>query len=153
MPLRLQIGEETLVFPLSGTVLVGRHWSCGVRVPSPAVPAFWLELRWTDAGWRWRELAGGGATRGGGTADDTGWRAFGPRPLRWGDDVALSIVPPAGPTEAVVDLVRGTWVEGESIDALLELADGARWVGGGESAPSRRVVDGVFFAIDGAAYR
>ncbi len=152
MILQVRIGPELLAFPLSGTSLIGRHWSCGVRVPSPEVPAFWVEVRWTAQGWRWRELAGGGATRGGASAEP-GWRAFGVHPVRWGESVALSLANDAPPAEAVIALEDGAVIHGAAIDALLELSEDARWLRVEEGAPWRRVADGDVFCLDGRAYR
>jgi hypothetical protein len=150
--LQLRVGAEVLSYPLSGTSLVGRHWSCGVRVPSPEVPAFWIEVRWTVLGWRWRELVGGGATRGGASAEP-GWRAFGAHPVRWGESVALSLLGDAPPEEAVLGLEDGSVIQGTAIDGLLELSEDARWLRVEEGRPARRVADGDVFCLDGCAYR
>ncbi len=44
--------------PLAATTLLGRHQICTWVLDGPQIPTFWIELRWTEAGWAWRELGG-----------------------------------------------------------------------------------------------
>jgi hypothetical protein len=153
MALLVHCDGETTRWPLAGTTLVGRHWSCGVVIPAPRAPAFWLELRWGDDGWLWRELAGGGHTRGSGAEREGGWRPLLRRPVRWDGALAVTLDDLGPPREALHDLEGGAAIDGPALDELLETADGARWVPVEEGAPTRRLSDGDVCVLEGRAFR
>ena len=153
MPLLLRVDGVSSLHPLASSTLVGRHWSCGVRVDAPRLPAFWLELRWDGDVWRWRELAGGGVTRGAGAEAEGGWRPFGARGISWDSQLAIALAEPIAPAEGLLDLVDGAWLTGAALADWLESADGARWAPVEEGSPTRRLVDGDVFATRGRAWR
>jgi hypothetical protein len=152
MTLTLHLDGTTRRVPLAATTLVGRHWSCGVHVPCARLPSFWLELRWTEEGWRWRELAGDGTTQSAGPVLGGGWRALTSR-VRWDANLWVALDQDAPPVPALVDLVGGEWLTGEPLDAWLEEAEGARWVPAGEGPPTHRLVDGEVVVLQGRTWR
>lgn len=152
MKLIVHLDGVTREVPLAATTLVGRHWSCGVTLAAPRLPAFWLEVRWTEAGWRWRELSGEGATTSSGPVLEGGWRALGAR-VRWDPDLWIALPESTPPVPALVDLVDGSWKTGEDLDAWLEEAEGAHWLHEGEHAPTRRLQDGEVVSLGGRPWR
>lgn len=139
--------------PLASTTLVGRHWSCGVVVPAIRVPSFWLELRWHDDGWRWRELAGSGVTQGSGGLLPGGWRPFGARPVRFDGDLWLALASFSAPEAGLVDVATGAWLAASTLPDGITCADGAWWTSPGEESAAERLHDGDVTVIGGRAVR
>ena len=152
MTLTVHVDGVTREVPLASTTVIGRHWSCGVCIAAPRLPAFWLEVRWTGEGWRWRELSGEGATTSSGPVLDGGWRALGAR-VRWDAGLWVALAESLRPVPALVDLLDGVWRTGEDLDDWLEEAEGVRWIPAGEDAPTRRVQDGEVLVLGGRAWR
>jgi hypothetical protein len=42
--------------PLAANTLLGRHWSCTWPLASQGVPLFWVEIRYLEKRWWWRDL-------------------------------------------------------------------------------------------------
>lgn len=133
-------------YALGTTTLVGRHRSCGVPLDAPAVPAFWLELRWTASGWMWRELGPSEVARGAGAAMGYGWRALrvGGR-IRVDEDTWLELVDDAAPEVVLVDVVTGEERRGAALDDLVEISDGRVLPLHADGEPSAELRDGDAF--------
>ncbi len=100
---------------LVGSTLLGRHWRCDVRLSHPAVPLYWLEVRWSGSYWAWRCLGGADHTRGRGAADVRGWRRFSledtielPQA-----GVTLQLVDNQAPVVVLENMEDGRWVDDE----------------------------------------
>ncbi len=139
--------------PLAATTLVGRHWSCGVVVPAMRAPSFWLELRWHEDGWRWRELAGSGVTQGSGGLLPGGWRPFGARPVRFDGDLWIALADVSAPEAGLVDLATGDWRAASALPDGISCADGAWWTSPAEESAAERLHDGDVLVVGGRALR
>jgi hypothetical protein len=145
----------TRVEKIGAVVLVGRHWTCSVRVDAPGMPLHWVELRWRGDGWAWRVLAAEDDTRGTGDVLDGPWRALlpGGGRVRLGADASIALVEGGPPVLHAVDLIDGRVHEGADLAALLDLrVDGARTLESDEHE-ARRLEDGDVFVQEGRPYR
>jgi hypothetical protein len=132
--------------PLGTTTLVGRHRSCAVVIDAPGVPAFWLEIRWTEAGWAWRELGPAELARGAGAPLGDGWRALRPGArVRLDDDTWIELLEDLPPAVVLVDVATGEERSGEALDALVEVSDGRVLPLHADGEPSAELRDGEMF--------
>ena len=141
---------------LPGSVLVGRHWRCDVRVDDVRVPLHWLELRWTGDLWAWRTLGAMDRTVGRGRSLPGGWRGFErDARIRLGSSgIAVLLVDDAPPALSLQDLDSGAWIDGDArFDTLALTADGPR-LRGSDGEPAGDVLDdGALVALEGRRYR
>ena len=111
--------------PLPEMCIVGRHWSCHLRLTSTAVPQFWFEIRWIDNTWAWRLLNRVNETRGAGAIDSQGWRFISKTARRntrvtIGADVAIEFTDVLPPAPFAVELTTGQVLGGERLDEICE---------------------------------
>ncbi len=152
---RITGSTEECLLPLAPTTLVGRHESCTWVLDAPQIPTFWVELRWTEAGWTWREL--GGDARGPrrpvrGRA--SGWWLLDAGQRINGRGIVLELLDDRAPQRFTVDLASGEVLLGQDLLALVA-EDGAQptpadWERREEAEPLR---DGATFTIGGRAFR
>ena len=122
---RIIEGESVRDVPLPEMCIVGRHWSCHLRLTSTAVPQFWFEIRWIDNTWAWRPLNRVNETRGAGAIDSQGWRFISKTARRntrvtIGADVAIEFTDVLPPAPFAVELTTGQVLGGERLDEICE---------------------------------
>lgn len=143
--------------PLPACGIVGRGASCAIRLSDPAVPMHWLELRWSDPGWRWRALAAEDRTRGAGALLEDGWRqlpesgASRKQRVRLHETVGIELVDGGPPQAFLADLQSGDTLLGD--DTNLEVRDGLVLPFEVDGDRSRAVSDGDVLIRDGRAWR
>lgn len=131
---------------LGTTTLVGRHRSCAIVLDAPGVPAFWLELRWSEAGWAWRELGPADLARGAGAPLGDGWRALRPGArVRLDDDTRIELLDEGPPAVVLVDVATGEELSGEALDPFVEVSDGRVLPLHADGEPSAELRDGHSF--------
>ncbi|MFH1467068.1 MAG: hypothetical protein ABIO70_21980 [Pseudomonadota bacterium] len=147
-------GEERRV-PLAAATVLGRHEGCTWVLRAPQIPSFWVELRWSAAGWLWRDL--GGDARGPrreARAEAPGWWLLGPGQRLNGRGVVLELLDEGAPERFAVALDSGDVVQGEALLALVaedaERPLPADWERRDEVVPLR---DGQTFTVGGRAFR
>ncbi len=93
---------------LAATTLLGRHPSCTWVLSEAQIPTFWVEIRWTRAGWAWREL-GGDATgpRKPVACLGTGWCLLERGNNINGRSARVTLLREGPPKRFVVDVERG----------------------------------------------
>ena len=126
--LRISDGEHRRNVPLGTSNLVGRSWSCYVRFQHPAVPLYWLEVRWYSGTWAWRLLSGAGRTRGAGTSIGDAWRVFAPsgaRPARisLAEMLWVELIDSEPPTPFISDVMTGEPVPEAEMTDLVEVRE------------------------------
>lgn len=111
--IRIETADDDVLRPLAANTVLGRGttstWRLGPPLLSssaPTVPTSWLELRWTNPGWTWRELRGpvDHYSSSGRLLADTEALRTGAQ-LR-GDSVVIELVDASAPTPMVVDVAR-----------------------------------------------
>jgi hypothetical protein len=142
----------TRTVALSTSTLVGRHWSCGAVLRAPAVPLYWIEVRWLGARWGWRELTPRDQTRGAGESLGDGWRALVGR-IRWDERVHFDLADPREPLLCAVDVASGAIVGGEALYQLVEVDDKGVWRLSAEDGPRQRLEDGDLFSTGQTVWR
>ena len=149
----------TRAVPLASSTLVGRAWSCLARIDDPAVPLYWIEIRWRGTGWTWRILAGEDHTAAPPAAQTDGWRPLvpstgvGTQRVRLGQMVAVEIVEGGPPQPFVIDLATGVTVRGEQLSTLVEFHGESMIPLEAEGDPSAALPEGGLFYHLGRAWR
>ncbi len=153
--IRVTGDERERLLPLAATTLLGRHESCTWILDRPQLPTFWVELRWTEAGWTWRELGGdarGPRRRALGVAQ--GWWLLDAGQRVNGRGVVIELVDDRPPARFAVDLATGELVQGEAILALVaedgQLPLPADWERREAPEPMR---EGQAFTVGGRSFR
>ena len=115
---------------LSGSCIIGRHPVCHILMDNPAVPAFWLEIRYTLNTWSWRSLSDEERrTIPAGVKVRDDWRALG-----FGEEgrvkcvggAFVELIDDAPPRPFAVDLQSGETRFGDELSALLASAHGVK---------------------------
>jgi hypothetical protein len=102
--------------PLSPSTRIGRHWSNDIVVAHPAMPLYWVEIRWEQGGWRFRCLSGEGRTR-----------AKGPRRGEW---TCLKAASGQGSRVTIEDVGQFELVDDrEPVPMLVDCETGVRHIG------------------------
>lgn len=146
------------VTPLGPLSLVGRAATCLARIPHPACPAHWLELRWNGKFWSWRALAALDRTRGAGRPLPDGWHtmemgaAHGTR-VALGTEAWVELIDAGPPEPFVWDVIANRPIDGDALDQVVErrggqllplsaegderlaLEDGQHWIHHGDEGP------------------
>jgi hypothetical protein len=148
--LRFFDGVEPRTVPLAPSTLVGRSWACIARLEHPAVPLYWLEVRWYGGAWAWRVLAGASHTRGAGSTVGEGWRSFlsvgGRAPRVTLDDGGwIELIDDSAPEPFVVDAFSGAVVPAEILAECVELRDDGLIPLEAEGDPAAALADGQVF--------
>lgn len=140
--------RSTMERPLAPATLLGRHYTCTWSLPDPAVPLFWVELRWFVQTWGWRLLADSGNTKGPLTPLSTPhWRAFGERDRIATPEVAITLTEGGPPQVFATDLIHRAPIDDASFDELVVARADGYWPAdaeerAGEASP---LVDGDVF--------
>ena len=146
--LRIVDGEARRSLPLATSTLIGRGGACLVRLRHPAVPLYWLEVRWGNGAWSWRALAAEARTRGGGAFVGSGWRALtaaggrAPR-ITLAVDVWVELLDAGPPRPFLTDVAPGDPVPAEQVDHTLEVRDDAIVPLSAEGDPAGGLPDGA----------
>ena len=118
-----QTGPKTV--PLSSSTLVGRHFVCSSPIDDPAVPLYWLEIRWTGDIWVWRTLSGSSRTRGAGAVLEQEWREFkwsngrGGR-IVWDERCTVELVDPTPPQLTARWVNTQEWIDADELLTYIE---------------------------------
>jgi hypothetical protein len=154
--LRITRGSTSREVPLAASTLLGRHASCTWCLDDPRIPTFWIELRWSEAGWTWRELgADARGPRRQGAGLRPGWWLLEQGQRVNGRGVVVELLDGGPPAGFVVDLSSGDWLQGD--DLLQVVCDDTgcpvpadwEWC----SRPVRELGDGSTFVVGGKPYR
>jgi hypothetical protein len=154
--IRITSGGATRELPLAATTLLGRHRSCTWVLDDPRVPTFWVELRWTRAGWSWRELgAEASGPRRQAVSLPPEWWLIDPGQRINGRGVVLELLDPTPPERFSVEQASGQVFRGPELDALLaedsdELLP-ADWERRPDQPPP--LCDGSVFTVGAQAFR
>lgn len=142
--------------------LVGRSWTCQLRVETPETSSEHALLRWQDDGWELHDLYSHNGTYVDGAPIGAGRTA----PLREGSRVGFGLpdqwqLVDAGPPHAHAVLLAAPHLVVEAVDGVIALPDLRRhgvtlqlrerrwWRSDGE----RSVADGEVIVVDGGAWR
>ncbi len=141
--------------PLGSVNLVGRHWTCNLRLTSPQVPLHWLEIRWREGRWSWRALARADDTRGTGEVLAEEWRALAAPAgrIRLDERTFVRLDAADGPVVHAVDLISGEALVAEALDDVAEVGADGVFALGADEGPRQRLEDGDIFLHAGRAYR
>jgi hypothetical protein len=117
---------QVRVFPLAASTLIGRHWTCPVRILDGSCPLYWLEVRWLEGAWGWRTLGADDRTHGGGAALPAGWRSLAVATLRAGrvrlsESTWIELVTADPPRAHLVRLPDGELLDDDEAAAWAEL--------------------------------
>ena len=142
--------------PLAATTVLGRHAGCTWVLEPAEVPTFWVELRWTDNGWAWRELGGDarGPRKRASRLGTEWWMLEGGQRIN-GRGAVVELEDAGPPHRFVVDLQTQDVIDGRSLVRLV--ADDtatprpADWETRPHACPP--LVDGAIFTIEGHSYR
>lgn len=119
-----QTGPKTV--PLIASTLIGRHFVCSCPIEDPAVPLYWLEIRWTGDMWVWRTLSGSNRTRGAGAVLEQKWRELrwsngrGGR-IVWDERCSIELVDPTPPQLTARWVNTRKWMDAEELLTYVEL--------------------------------
>jgi hypothetical protein len=154
--IRITAEGDERELPLAATTVLGRHPSCTWILPQPEIPTFWVELRWTSAGWSWRELGGdarGPRKRGVGLGQD--WWLIDRGQRLNGRSVRVELVDASAPRRFAVDLDSGRILTGEALHEVVAEDAGQPMPAGWETMepPPRPLTDGEAFALNGRRVR
>lgn len=154
--IRISAADDVRELPLAATTVLGRHPSCTWVLPQPEIPTFWVELRWTAAGWTWRELGGDarGPRRRGAKLGQDWWLIDRGQRLN-GRSVQIELVDPSPPKRFAVALASGRVLEGEALQAVVSDDTGKPLPSDWELAqpPPGPLADGESFLMVGKRYR
>ncbi len=150
-------GGRTRSIPLAAATLVGRESGCLAWVEDPAVPLHWLELRWGETGWAWRPLGAEERTRGTGKSLGNGWRALSVSEGRGTritiGSVAVELVSDGPPVPFLWDLIAQQAIEGEAMDAFVEVRGDVLIPLAAEGDPTFALRDGATWLHEGVGGR
>ena len=109
--------------PLAASTLIGRQANCTWVLNQPAIPLYWLEIRWTSPRWQYRVLANEALTRGPtrrlpGAAD--GWFTITAGNSIHGPGATVRMVDDRPPATFAVDLRTGSAVPASQLEDVLE---------------------------------
>jgi len=154
--IRITTADDSRELPLAATTVLGRHPSCTWVLPQAEIPTFWVELRWTRAGWTWRELGGdarGPRKRSSSLGQD--WYLFDRGQRLNGRSVRVELIDTAAPERFVVDLECGQALTGEKIFTALADDTGLPLPADWEQAPvpPPALRDGEGFTTNGRNFR
>jgi hypothetical protein len=150
--LRIIDGAARRTFPLAASTLVGRGWPCLARLEHPAVPLYWLEIRWYGGAWAWRTLAAEARTRASGTFTQGGWRTFtsaggrAPR-VTLAEDVWVELIDASAPDAFLTDVETGERVPPDDAEEDLEVHAAAILPIAAEGDPERAFADGAIVRV------
>ena len=148
----IRLGEDERRVPLAAETLIGRHVGCTYTLANPAIPTFWIELRWTDDRWLWRSLVEDHPTSGPTRRHDAVWAVVGT-----GDAIRSSaatvVLEDASPPRMFAATPGG--------EEVLQPPDLFEWIEPGAEGcwPIRRgdrvepLANGSIFAVDGRPFR
>lgn len=145
--LHIAHGDVRRLVPLAPVCLVGRGPACLARIPHPACPAHWLELRWMGECWAWRTLNAEERTRGTGAFLPDGWRAMevtserGTR-VALGGDAWIELVDAGPPEPFAWDVLADVPLEGVALEEVAEVRDDALLPLGAEGDMAQALADG-----------
>ena len=156
--LLLTADDRTRAHPLASSTLIGRAPACHLRITDPAVPLYWLEVRWLGDVWGWRTLGAESRTRGAGPADTAGWRRLTASAGRGGrvtldTRIWVELVDGGPPEPFVVDARTGERLVGDALHGLVECWPDKLLPLDAEGDAARAYVDGDVFVVAGRAYR
>lgn len=154
--IRISAAHDERELPLAATTVLGRHPSCTWVLPQAEIPTFWVELRWTSAGWSWRELGGdarGPRKRGARLGQD--WWLLDRGQRLNGRSVRVELIDATPPARFVVDLQGGPVLQGDALQAVVADDAGRPLPAGWELAPEPppALTDGACFHLAGRHYR
>ncbi len=142
--------------PLAATTVLGRHPSCTWVLPQPEIPSFWVELRWSTAGWLWRELGGdarGPRKRIAGQGQD--WWLLGLGQRINGRSVVIELLDGGAPEHFAVGMDSGEILRGNDLLLVVrEECDGivpADWEH--RTGTVEPLIDGETFTVAGRRWR
>jgi hypothetical protein len=148
--------DEQRELPLAATTVLGRHSSCTWVLSQPEIPTFWVELRWTSAGWTWRELGGDarGPRKRGAKLGQDWWMLERGQRLN-GRSVQVELIDATPPQRFVVDIDSGAVLLGDALHAVIAYDAGRPLPAGWEQAedPPAALRDGDLFGVAGRRLR
>ncbi len=154
--IRITAANDQRELPLAATTVLGRHPSCTWVLPQPEIPTFWVELRWTRAGWSWRELGGdarGPRKRSRALGQD--WWLIDRGGRLNGRSVRVELIDAGPPDRFAVELDSGQVLDGERLQRVVADDTGQPLPADWELAadPPPPLSDGEQFEVGGQRYR
>ena len=144
--------------PHAASTLVGRAWPCLARVTDPAVPLYWLEVRW-QAGWTWRALGAEERTRGPGVPREAGWRDLPtsiprrPAAVRLDEVLSVELVDDGAPEPFLFAPPTGAYLRGADLPREVEHRGGELLPLAAEGDPLQALGEGDLVRVGDVSWR
>jgi len=146
-------GGEARKIVLTSTTLIGRHWTCHIRLQDARVPLYWVEVRWLQDAWGWRALSAEDRTQGTGRVRDGRWKVLSGAgsSVHLGSTVHIRFTDLEPPNLVLEEPISGRRLENSNALELVEWGDSGVRPLGDEDSPF--VGNGASLSLDGSVWR